>query len=129
MATLCQHLAEGRADTELIQEPWIYRGQIRGLSNSGGTIYFVGPEYNVRSCTYVRNHINALPLLEISTRDAVIITYTYCGGCELIVASAYLTYDSDEPPRTKEVRDMIDYYYSRKKQLVIGRDANAHHTL
>jgi hypothetical protein len=48
---------------------------------------------------------------------------------ELIVASAYLPYDSDEPPPTKEVRDVIDYCTSRKKQLIIGCDANAHHIL
>jgi hypothetical protein len=48
---------------------------------------------------------------------------------ELIVASAYLPYDSDEPPPTKEMRDIIDYRQSRKKQLIIGCDANAHHIL
>jgi hypothetical protein len=58
------------------------------------------------------------------------ITYTYGGGCkELIVASAYLPYDSDEPPPTKKVRDIINYCFGRKKQLIIGCDANAHHTL
>jgi hypothetical protein len=32
------------------------------------------------------------------------ITYTYGGGCEkLTVVSAYLPYNSDEPPPTKEV--------------------------
>jgi hypothetical protein len=41
------------------------------------------------------------------------ITYTYVGGCEeLTVVSAYLLYDSDEPPPTKEVRDITDYCYS-----------------
>jgi hypothetical protein len=58
------------------------------------------------------------------------ITYNYGGGSkELIVASAYLPHDSDEPSPTKEVRDIIDYYHSRKKQLIMGCDANAHHTL
>jgi hypothetical protein len=39
----------------------------------------------------------------------VSITYTYGGGCEeLIVASAYLPYDSDEPTQTKELRDTTD---------------------
>jgi hypothetical protein len=64
------------------------------------------------------NHINALPLLEFCSRGAttVRIKYTYGGGCEeLIVVSAYLPYDSNEPPPTKEVRDIIDYCYSRKK--------------
>jgi hypothetical protein len=58
------------------------------------------------------------------------ITYTYGGGCkELIAASTYLPYDSDEPPPTKELRDTTDYRHSRKKQLFIRCDANAHHTL
>jgi hypothetical protein len=43
-------------------------------------------------------------LLEFCSRDAttVRITYTYGEGCEFIVASAYLPYDSDEPPPTKD---------------------------
>jgi hypothetical protein len=46
------------------------------------------------------------------------MTYTCGGSCkELIITSAYLPYDSDEPPLTKELRDVIDYYCSRKKQL------------
>jgi hypothetical protein len=82
----------------------------------------------------VRNHINALPLLEFCSRDAttVRITYTrtYGRGCEeLIVASAYLSCDSDELPPTKGVRDITDYCHSKEKQLIIGCDANAHHTL
>jgi hypothetical protein len=49
------------------------------------------------------------------------ITHTYGGGCrKLTVASAYLPYDSDEPPPTKEVRDILDYCHSRKEQLIIG---------
>jgi hypothetical protein len=33
MVTLCQQLAKGMADVALIHEPWIYRGQIRSLTN------------------------------------------------------------------------------------------------
>jgi hypothetical protein len=44
------------------------------------------------------------------------------------VTSPYLPYDSDEPPPSKEVKDITDYCYSRKKQL-IECDADAHHTL
>jgi hypothetical protein len=116
-AALCQQLAEGKADVALIQEPWLYKGRIRGLTNTGGTVYSAAPENNARSCIYVRNQINTFPLLEFSSRDAttVRITYTYGGVCEeLIVASAYLPYDSDEPPPTKEVRDIIEHCQSRK---------------
>jgi hypothetical protein len=71
-------------------------------------------------------------LLEFCSRDAtsVRITYTYRRGCEeLIVASTYLPYDSDEPSPSKEMRDIIDYCQSKKKQLIVGCDANAHNIL
>jgi hypothetical protein len=129
-ATLCQQLAERKADIELIQDPWLYKGQIKGLNNKGGTVYSVAPGNNARSCIFIRNHINALPLLELCSRDTktVRITYTYRGGRkELIVESAYLPHDSDEPPPSKEMRDIIDYCYSKKKQLIMC--ANAHHIL
>jgi hypothetical protein len=50
-------------------------------------------------------------LLEFGSRNAtsVRITYTYGGGCkELMIATAYGPYDSDEPPSNKELRDIID---------------------
>jgi splicing factor 45 len=131
-AVLCQQLAKGMADAALIQEPWIYRGQIRGLTNSGGTIFSVAPEGNARSCIYTRNQINALPLLELCSRDVTAVRMTNtCGGRweELFVASAYLPCDLDKPPPTKKVREVIDYCTSRKKQLIIGCDANEHHIL
>jgi hypothetical protein len=126
-ANLCQLIAEGKVDIALIQEPWVYKGQVRGLTNSGERFMLLHP----RSCIYIRNHINALPLLEFYSRDATtVITYTYGGGNrELVVTSAYLPYDSDEPPTSKEMRDIIEYCYSRKKQLIIDCDANARHTL
>jgi hypothetical protein len=48
---------------------------------------------------------------------------------EHIVTSAYLPYDSDEPPPSKEWREVIDDCSSSRKQLIIGCDANAHHIL
>jgi hypothetical protein len=50
--------------------------------------------------------------LEFRSRDATTVreTYTYGGSSkELIVACAYLLYDADEPPPTKEVRDIINF--------------------
>jgi hypothetical protein len=72
-AALWQRLAEGKADVALIQEPWLYKGQVRGLTNTGWTVYSVIPEGNVRSSICVRNHINALPLLEFCSRDTTTV--------------------------------------------------------
>jgi hypothetical protein len=49
------------------------------------------------------------------------MTHIQGGSCEeLIVTSAYLLYDSDKPPSTKELRDITEYCCSRKKQLITG---------
>jgi splicing factor 45 len=131
-AALCQQLTEGNADVALIQEPWLYSGRIKGLTNTGGTVYSAAPCNNIRSCTYIWSLINALPLLEFCSRDTTMVRITHAyGGIheELIVTSAYLPYYSDEPPPNKEVRDVIELSHNRKKQLIIRCDAKAHHTL
>jgi hypothetical protein len=38
MALLCRKLATGEVDITLIQEPWIYGDQIRGLPNTSGKL-------------------------------------------------------------------------------------------
>jgi splicing factor 45 len=125
-------LAEGKADMAFIQQPWIHRGQVRGLTNSEGTIYSAVLQNDARSCVYIRDHLNVLPLSEFCSRDTTTVRMTYTDGGsskELIATSAYLPYDSDEPPPTKEVRDITDYCHNRKKQLIMACDAIAHHTL
>jgi hypothetical protein len=60
--------------------------------------------------------------LELCSRDATTVRMIYrCGeSCEeLIIISAYLPYNSDKPPPTKQLKGVIDYC-SRKKQLIIG---------
>jgi hypothetical protein len=84
-AVPCQQLTEGIADVALMS-------QIRTKTNSSGKTFSVASEGNVRSCTYVRNHINALPSpVEFWSGDVVMVRviYTCGGGCEeLIIASA-----------------------------------------
>jgi hypothetical protein len=73
IATLCQQFASGMADVALIQEPWITRGQIRGLTNSGGTGFSVVSESKATSCISVKNHIHELPFSEFCSRDAIMV--------------------------------------------------------
>jgi hypothetical protein len=117
-AALCQRLAEGKADVALIQEPWLYKGQVRGLTNSGWTVYSATPEANVKYWIYVRNHINALPVLEFCSRDTTTVrmTYTLVGVYEeLVVTSAYLPYDSDKPVPFKKWGTSLNTARSEKK--------------
>jgi hypothetical protein len=48
------------------------------------------------------------------------VTYTRGGSKRgLIGTSAYLPYDSDEPPPSKELREVIDYCSRNKLQLIV----------
>ncbi|XP_046145573.1 uncharacterized protein LOC123988859 [Osmia bicornis bicornis] len=48
---------------------------------------------------------------------------------ELVVCSAYLPYDSEEPPPTRELRALTDHCAVNGLHLVIGCDVNSHHTV
>jgi hypothetical protein len=43
MALLCRKLATGEIDIALIQEPWVYGDQIRGLHNIRGHCFLLDP--------------------------------------------------------------------------------------
>jgi hypothetical protein len=62
--------SEEMADVALIQEPLIYRGQLRGIINSVGTIISVASQSNAKSSFYVKNHINTPSSLWFCSRDA-----------------------------------------------------------
>jgi hypothetical protein len=58
------------------------------------------------------------------------VTYIRGGSKrELTVTSAYLPYDSDEPPPSKGLREVVDYCSRNKLQLIVGCDANANHII
>jgi hypothetical protein len=60
-ALLCQKLAIGEIDIALIQEPWVYGDQIRGLSNITGTLFSAGCDI----APIVRNTVHAFPLSRV----------------------------------------------------------------
>jgi hypothetical protein len=60
-----------------------------------------GPGIAPRACIFVSNTIQAFLLLELSSRDVTTVRLSFNGRGsirELIVTSAYLSYNSDKPP-------------------------------
>jgi hypothetical protein len=45
-----------------------------------------------------------------------------------VICSAYLPYDSENPPPTKELEDLVHYCKEANLYLIIGCDSNAHHS-
>ena len=60
-------LAIGGTDTVLIQEPWVYGDQIRGLCNKGAKLCSTGPSVAPRACFFVRNNVQTFSLLVFSS--------------------------------------------------------------
>jgi hypothetical protein len=68
----------------------------------------------------------------LSCRDpvAVLINYNEEGvERRLVVCSAYLPYDSEDPPPSKELDDLVHYFEKENLYLVVGCDSNAHHSV
>lgn len=51
------------------------------------------------------------------------------GPEEMIIGSAYLLYDSSEPPPTREVKEPVKACRADGEQLIIDCDANAHNLI
>jgi hypothetical protein len=95
-----------------------------------GILFSAGPDIAPRSCIFVRNTVHAFPLSELCPRDVTTARVTYIRGQskrEPIVTSAYRHYDSDEPPTSEGLQEVVDYCSRNKLQLIVGCDANAHH--
>lgn len=128
-AILARQLKSEKFDIALIQEPYLYKGVIRGLGGTGGTLSFFCPDNNMRTCIYVRNGINTMPLNAFCSRD--LTTIKIPGGREgkaLIISSAYLPYEAADPI-TPLLRDLVENSSKANIGLIIGCDANAHHVI
>jgi len=67
-----------------------------------------------------------------SGRDLVAILINFNDdGVErwLVVCSDYLSYDSEDPPLSKEFEELVFYCETENLHLDIGCNSNAHHTV
>lgn len=111
----------------LIQEPYVYKRRVRGLSNAGNIIEIVSDERQ-RACVWVRKDLNTFLLKQFSCRDIVTIELKYkMNGTDkkVIISSHYCDIDL-EIPSTK-LSQLIEHCISNNKSILLGCDANSHH--
>lgn len=117
----------------LIQEPWTTNtGRVNGLGNTSGKVISVGSGERPRACILIRNNINFFVLTGYCTQDVVAIQVSLPvgeGRIDVIACSAYFPGDrgADQPPPAA-VRSLIAFSKRNNIHLVVGCDANAHHT-
>ena len=116
-------------DMALIQEPWYHGGCIRGLNIPSYTLFSVNGIDRPRACILTRNERAwMLPGSSCSDLVAVLIKYNEEGvERRLVVCSAYLPYDSKDPPPSKEFENPVHYCEKENLCFVVGYNSNAHH--
>ncbi|OXU32169.1 hypothetical protein TSAR_012298 [Trichomalopsis sarcophagae] len=102
-SNLTRRLSAVHTAIELIQEPWCYRGTIRGLGQAGRVIK--GPS-NERARTCIVTNLAVLAI-EVPREE-------------------HISHSKRESP-TEEVSRLVEYCEERGLPLVVGCDANAHH--
>jgi len=117
-------------DMALIQEPWYRKDCIRGLNIPGYTLYCAGGTYRRRAFILARNmNIWVLPGFSCKDLVAVLVKYVEDGAeRRLLVRSAYLPYDSEDPPPSRELEELVRYCQNENLYLIVGCNSNVHHT-
>jgi hypothetical protein len=100
------------------------------LNISGYALFPASGTDRTRACILTRNE-TALMLPGFSCKDlvAVLIKYKQRGAeRRLVVCSAYLPCDSENPSPSKELEELVRYCENENLYLVVGCDSNAHHS-
>ena len=120
-------LSVEKIDFALFQEPHGYNGVVTGLKT--GIVEVDRRHMLPRAGILIRKGHRYMVLNEFCSRDVVAIL-TECvsesSTERIIVCSAYLPGDDNLPV---EFVKLLDYCHSNNRHLIIGCDANAHHTI
>ncbi|XP_036148374.1 uncharacterized protein LOC118647462 [Monomorium pharaonis] len=130
-AVLARRQAGVHTAISLIQEPWLVRGCIRGLAGCG-RLFRSPQEDRPRACVAVKGLESQL-LPDFCSRDlvAVVIEDTSGTGIKtrMVVASGYFSHEEDDPLPSDRVVRLVEFCQKEQLPLILGCDANAHHTV
>jgi len=125
-AALLLKLTKSGEDLVLIQEPWINGNQICGLGLRGYKIWFSNNSGKIRSCILGKKNLNMFLIPQFSDGDITAAGLEFEGN-KIWLVSAYMAQEKRIPP--ENLGDLIDAAQQKKIGVVLGCDANAHHTI
>nr|AMS38355.1 hypothetical protein [Bactrocera tryoni] len=127
-AELLLNLEKGGYDVALVQEPWIASGNVvAGLKSQNYTTYTPSVINKVRSAILVKKSLFSHIDFSLSTDDLTVVAVKGAKDESLLLASCYMPHDCEAP--TAELQRLAATSSRRKQALVVGADANAHHTV
>ena len=129
-AVLARCVSKLQTSIVLVQEPWLHKGKVSGLRTCGQCFSAGRPD--VRACILIKG-VRSDVWAKHCGRDltTVVIYYKSKEGTErkVVVCSAYFPGDAEDAPPPQEVRDLIRDCEAEGLDLVMGCDANSHHTV
>ncbi|XP_018795541.1 PREDICTED: uncharacterized protein LOC108973008 [Bactrocera latifrons] len=111
----------------LIQEPWVFKGEVRGLNSKRSKVIWVLSSERPRSCVVVRADIDFFCISEFLTQDLVAVQVKDKEGLDFVLASAYFPGETATVP-TPSILSLVEYCRRNNLPPTLGCDANAHHT-
>lgn len=116
----------------LAQEPYFINNEIQGFDKQLCTVFQFSNGNKVRSCIVASSNMSVTLLPQYCDGDtSSVLLNTGPNGRneEIVLCSAYLPYDALESRPGKMVSEITNYCESTGRPLILGCDANAHHTL
>ncbi|XP_055850621.1 uncharacterized protein LOC129915175 [Episyrphus balteatus] len=125
------YLMESRQyDVALIQEPWVVRGNIKGLQSKELQLYksnLDSQNSNPRTCIVAKKQFNLFLLTTYSNTDQTTVRLERDGLPMLILSSTYMPYDGTEGPPADITETLVSFASKNKFDIILGCDSNSHH--
>lgn len=126
-AALLLRLSTTAEEIILIQEPWVIDDRICGLKIDGYDILYCKGKGRPRACILMKRTCNPLIMPNFSDCDTVSAALQL-GSRTLWIASCYMAHDAGEPP-PECLQAAVREAAGGRTPLIVGTDANAHHTI
>ncbi|KAL1457413.1 hypothetical protein WDU94_007649 [Cyamophila willieti] len=128
-ATFTKLILERNIKLALIQEPYVVKGRVAGLSACNGNVIYDVSSPKPRTCIYISKEVQYLPLWNYTSDDMTVVKLKHQEGGvskELIVCSCYLPYEKPDPV-SRELQNLVNHAEGERLDYILGVDANAHH--
>ena len=110
----------------LIQEPWVHSRKIKGLPHLWNLFWDQSAEIP-RACIATPPNLHGVKLAQFDTRDSVAIRIEGGRGQpSFVLASLYMAHGDALPPPV--LVELVEFCRTGGLGLLVGCDANAHHT-
>ena len=113
----------------LLQEPAQNKGRITSINNKKVRCY-TGSKEKPRACILLDRKMRSFLITQFSDRDTVtLLIKDNLTNENIYICSAYMPFDSPDMPPPRIIQELVAHCESKGINLILGTDANAHHTI